>query len=181
MKLSVVLFEISLNYISISVYCLCKPKLRQTGPLMFLPARLRYCSETVLHCLSTKCLVWQNTILILTMACLLPLISKLLVLFVSHGSCRLSLTEPNSFQAHQLFSTCCLQGTPWEITTMNAVRRQEIHIYKPIFFKVVLVSWWGQWMVEIDWNAVTESECFAKLPIHFDTRTMHNHKRHFGT
>ena len=24
--------------------------------------------------------------------------------------------------------------------TMNAIRRQEIYIYKPIFFKVVLVS-----------------------------------------
>lgn len=76
--------------ISPSLHCL--GKLRPTGPLMFLPARLRYCNETVLHCLSTKCLAWRNTILIPTEACLLPMVSKLPVLFVSQGSCRHSLT-----------------------------------------------------------------------------------------
>lgn len=81
MNASVVLFETSLNAIS-SLSFLSEPRPRQSRSLKSLPARLRLCNETLLHCLSQPS-AWQrrNATLILSVACLLPPDSKPMLYF----------------------------------------------------------------------------------------------------
>ena len=136
-EVSVVLFEISLNFTSTFLHCLRKVR-GKNGPLMSLPARLRRCNETASHCLSTECLAWRKTILILTEARLLPPV----------WSCRCFL-RPGRVAGTPSQSQAAFRPINYlapvafrelrEIMMMNASERQEISIYKSVFFKLFFV------------------------------------------
>lgn len=122
--------------ISWSFYCLCKVKQRQTDPLMSLAGL----NETILHCLGTIYQGWHNTMLILTETFLLSLVPELLVLFASHRSFRHLLPKPNSFQAHQLFSACCLQETSEKLWWWLQLRECKCKCPNPNFSSLIIVT-----------------------------------------
>lgn len=141
---------------------------------MSLPARLPHCNETVLHCLSTKCLAWRNTEVI-SAACWLPLVSKRLLPFSLMRDLQALPHRAKQLSGfHQLFSTCCLQGSPdklWWWMQSEYGKYTVINLYNTFN-----ISWSGN-ENQSDLNAGINSEFSAHLLVH----TVGNKQNHKNT